>query len=52
MAQDPRPFIDRNLGNPTNKIKEMPAVRVSSNSGTKNFTIPRDVGAANRPKRK
>lgn len=51
MANDPRQFVNRNLGNPTNSIKENTVKKIGG-MPSKSFSIPRDVGAANRPKRK
>jgi len=52
MAQDPRPFVDRNAGNPTNKIMQQTVTKISSNKTVQNFTIPKNMGPANNPKRK
>lgn len=51
MAQDPRSFNQRNLGNNVDKT-EFKVQKVNQGLGKKTFEIPRDVGAANRPGRK
>lgn len=51
MAQDQRPFNVKNVGNPKMDIIERAASKVSAKPDMK-FTIPKNMGAANNPKRK
>ena len=51
MANDTRPFQGKNVGNPKSDIKEFTVSKPKS-MGSKSFTIPKNVGAANRSNRK
>jgi len=50
--QDQRPFNAKNVGNPKMDIIERIASKVGTNKTVQKFTIPKNMGPANNPKRK
>lgn len=50
--KDPRPFNERNVGNPNSAIKENIVRMVPTPKGSKSISIPKNIGAFNTPKRK